>query len=78
MYDEDFRVPVGARRGGMDMQLAEQPAERLVLLQGQRLIAEENHLMRHQCIVDFREGLVAERLRQVDAGNLGPDHRVDR
>ena len=42
------------------------------------LVAEEDDQMFHQRLVDFREGLVAERLAQVDAGNLRPQHRADR
>ena len=45
----------------MDVQLAEQPAERLVLIERQLLVAEEDHLMRHQRVVHFLELLIAER-----------------
>ena len=65
--------PSGPWRVGMDVQLAEQPAERLVLVERQFLVAEEHHLMRHQRVVHFLELLIAERTAQIDAGNLGAD-----
>ena len=60
------------------MQLAELAAERLVLIEAELLVAEEDHLMRHQRIVNFLEHLIAERLRQVDPRDLRPDNRADR
>ena len=39
------------------------------------LVAKEDDLMRHQRVVHLLERLVAERLRQIDASNLGADHR---
>ena len=68
----------GAGRVRMDVQLAEQAAECLVLIEGQLLVAEEQHLMRHQRVVHFLELLVAERLAQVDAGNFRADGRGGR
>ena len=49
------------RRGWMDRQIAEPPAERLVLLMSQRLVAEEHDEVFHQCVVHFLELLIAER-----------------
>ena len=59
----------------MHRQFAEQPAERLVLVVRQVLVAEEDHQVFHQRVVHFLELLVAERARQIDPGNLGPDMR---
>jgi len=39
----------------MDVQGAEEPAERLVLFQGHFLITKEDHLMLDQRVVDFLE-----------------------
>ena len=58
---------------GMDVQLAEAAAERLVLLVRQLLVAEEDHQVLHQRVMDLLEGLVAERPGKVDAGNLRAD-----
>ena len=59
----------------MDVQLAEQAAERLVLLKRQLLVAEEDHLVRHQRVVHFLELLIAQRLRQIDPGDFRADRR---
>jgi hypothetical protein len=47
VHDDDFRMPVRARRGGMDRERAEALPERLVLVEAHFLIAKEDHLMRH-------------------------------
>jgi hypothetical protein len=57
----------------MDVQLAETAAERFVLLQVDVLVAEEDHEMAQQGLVDGLDRVVAERPREIDAGNLGPD-----
>ncbi len=62
----------------MDVQFAEQPAEILVLLDGHFLVAEEDDQVVHQRVVDFLEGLIAERLREVDPADLGADARRQR
>ena len=59
------------------MQWPETPAEILVLIKRHLLIAEEDNLMLDQCIVNLLKHLVAERFREVRAGNLGTDVRAD-
>jgi hypothetical protein len=49
------------RRGRVDRQLAEPPAERLVLVVCQRLVAEKHDEVFHQRVVHFLELLIAER-----------------
>ena len=66
------------RTEGMDMQLPEPPAEILVLVQRHLLVAEEDHLMAHQRIVDFGELVVAHRLSEIDAVDFRPDGRRQR
>ena len=44
-----------------------------MLVDGHRLIAKEQHLMFHQGVVQFLELLVAKRLAQIDAVDLGTD-----
>ena len=65
--------PSGPWRVRMDVQFAEQAAERLVLVERQLLVAEEDHLMRHQRVVHFLELLVAERLAEIDTEDLRAD-----
>ena len=72
------RVPGAEDR--MDVQFAEQAGERLVLLHSHVLITEEDDLVFHEGIVNLREGLVAQRPRQIDAADLGADagrQRID-
>ena len=57
----------------MDVQLAEAAAELLVLVVRHLLVAEEDHQVLHQRVVHFLELLVAERLGEVDAGDLRAD-----
>ena len=73
VHRQDLRVAFGAARVGMDRQFTEQTAERLVLIQGQLLVAEEQHLMRHQRVVHFLELLIAQEAGEIDAGDLGTD-----
>ena len=65
------------RRVGMNVQLAEPAAERLVLFDRHLLVAEEDHQILHQRIVHFLELLVAEILRQIDTENFGADDRIE-
>ena len=55
------------------MQLAEAQAQLLVPLRAQRLVAEEDHQVLHQGVVDVLELLVGERPGQVDGRNFGAD-----
>src|SRR6185312_12002562 len=59
----------------MDREVAEAAAEILLLVDGQILVAEEDHQVFHQRIVHLLELLVAERARQVDPADFGPDMR---
>src|SRR5262249_32715130 len=71
---------MAVRPGGVrvDVQFTEQPAERLVLVEGQFLVAEEPHLMIHQGVMHFLELLVAQWLAEIDAEDLGADDRRHR
>src|SRR5262249_13133888 len=72
MHDADLGMAVDLGLGGrMDQQLAEQAAERLVLLDADLLVAEEDHLMRHQRIVQLAHLVVRQGLAEIDAEDLG-------
>src|SRR5258707_14907335 len=74
--DQNLRMlRSGAGRGGMQVQLAEAAAERLVLVVGELLVAKEDHQVRHQCVVNFLKGLVAEWLGEVDTEKLRTEPR---
>ena len=53
-------------------------AERLLLLEVDVLVAEEDHEMAQQGVVDLLERLVAERAGEIDAADLGTDHGAQR
>ena len=59
----------------MRHEIAEPPAEILVLVVRQMLVAKKDHQVFHQRVVHFLELLVAERARQVDPADLGADMR---
>src|SRR5262245_26483851 len=72
--DEDLRVALHEPwRRRMHMQLPEAAAESLVLFGREVLIAEEDHLVLGELVPDLGERLLVERLREVDAGQLGTD-----
>ena len=73
--DHHLGVAGNRRRRRMHVQLAEAAAERHLLLVVHLLVAEEDHEVLHQRVVHFLEDLVSHRLRQVDAEDLGADHR---
>ena len=67
-------------RARMNMQLAEIPSEPLVGFHIHRLIAEEQHLVLRQRLMQFLDLAVAERVRQRDAVDLRANagcHRRD-
>ena len=76
MDGDDLRVAVRRGCGRMDMQLTEAPAKGLVFIEGHVLAAEKDDLMRHQGIVDTLDRGIAERLRDINAADLGADHRA--
>ena len=57
----------------MDVQLAKETSERLLLVQGHLLIAEEDDLMLDQRVVNLLESLIAERFGQINTRDLRPD-----
>src|ERR1700722_10581825 len=67
MHRQNFWMSLGPFGVRMNRQFAKQPPERLVLIQRQFLISEEQNLVRHQRIVHFLELLIAKRTRQIDA-----------
>ena len=74
MQRQDFRMPLNARCDRMHMQCSEAPPEILVLIGRQMLIAEEDHLIFNQRVMDLLKCLIADILGQVDAA----DHRAKR
>src|SRR5262245_5379445 len=70
--DEDLRMTLHqAGSGGVHVELAKAPAEGLVLLGGEVLIAEEDDPAVDQAVVDLLEGRLGQRLREVDAADHG-------
>jgi hypothetical protein len=63
------------RRGGMNVQLAEQPSKGKMLLWRNALLAEKDDDVLGQRTMDFIHHPVRQRLRQVDAIDLRPDDR---
>ena len=59
----------------MEVQFAEAAAEIEVLVLADVLVAEEDHQVLRQRAVDLLEGLVAQRLREIDAADLRADDR---
>jgi hypothetical protein len=57
----------------MNMQRPKASTELLMLLDRHSLIAEEDHQIVHQCVVQFLELLVAERFGEIDAVDLRAD-----
>ena len=62
----------------MNVELAEASAEGLVLVDGELLIAEEDHQVAHQCRMNFVELQRGERLPKIDAEDLRADGRGER
>ena len=73
-----LRDGLGRIRGRMDVQLAEPPSQRLLLVQVEGLVAEEEHLVLDQGVVQLLELLVAQGRGEIDAGHLGTDPRRQR
>ena len=74
--DEDLGVALEQRRRRrVDVQLAEEPAERLLLVRSEVLVAEEDHAVLDERGVDLLERPLVERLGEVDAVDLGADVR---
>ena len=70
-------IPRLGRHERMHLELAELAAERDVLLGGDVLVAEEQHLVVEPRLVQRREGGRIAGLAQVDAADLGADRRRD-
>jgi len=67
----DLRMPLEQPwPGGMQMQLAEAPAEGLLLLGGQVLVAKEQHAVLGERVTQRSDLRIVERLRQVEAENF--------
>ena len=66
----------GRVRGRMDVQLAELAPERLLPIEVEGLVAEEQHLVLDQRVVQLLELLVAQGPAEIDAGDLGADPGV--
>ena len=70
--------PGTVRQHRMALQLAEMAAEGDVRLVADVLAAEEDHLVLQERRADRRDLVRAQRPRQVDAADLGPQHRAGR
>jgi hypothetical protein len=57
----------------MDVQLAETLPEGDLLLGGDVLVAEEDHQMIHQRLMDHVEGVGIQLLGEIDAEDFSPD-----
>jgi len=71
--DHQFWMVRGVRGRRMDMQGPELLPERQMLLWRQYLVAEEEHEIVGQSPLQFLLLVRAEGLRQIDAGDFGPD-----
>ena len=77
MHHQDLGVVAALRRRRMDVQSAEVAAERLVLLERQRLVAKEQHQVRHQRQLKRLDDLGRQWRGQVDTRDLGADDGRD-
>src|SRR5262245_11638767 len=76
VYHEDLGMPLELRRRRrMEVQLAEAPPERLVLLDREVLVPEEDDAIVDEGAVDLLERHLVERMREIEAGDLGADMR---
>ena len=75
MDDHQLRPARLVRRGGVDVQLAEQPAEGEVLVGRDVLVAEEDDEVLGERAVDLVQLAVRQRLGEIDAGDLRADDR---
>ena len=66
-----------AWRDRMDLELAEPTAEREMLLGGDVLVVEEQHLVFEQTVPQRRDGVVAHFFVQVDAVYLAADRGTE-
>ena len=73
MDRDDFGVAVDARDAGVNCEIAEQPAQRLVAFEIEVLVAEEDHRMFGERGLDLLQLAAAQRLGQIDAGNFRAD-----
>src|ERR1051326_8124136 len=72
--EKDLRMSLHERRRrGMHDELAEEPAERLVLVRREALVAEEDDLVLGERFVDLLERALVERLAEIDAVHFGAD-----
>src|SRR5215813_4978195 len=75
---KDFGMSLRTRRVWVNMQLAETAPERLVAFHVKRLIAKEQDLMLRQRLVQLFDLVVAERLGERQAVDLGANAGRDR
>ena len=74
IHEYDFWIAVeNSHRSGVDMQVAEAPAEGFVLGWGEILAAEEDDQMFEKSILERVEVGVAKRASENDACNFGAD-----
>jgi hypothetical protein len=78
MDRQDLGMSLGRVPGGVDVQLAERAAQRLLPVEVEGLLAEEEDLVLDQGVVQLLELLVAQGPAEVDAGHLGTDPRCHR
>ncbi len=78
MDGDDLRMPIDAGHARMDGQVPEQPAERLLRLMVDLLVAEEDHLVFGDGRVQFVHLPVGQRPGEIDAADLGADDAGER
>ncbi len=71
-------MAVGARRIGMDVELAEIAAEALLAVVVESVVAEDKHAELTERLVQLLHLAVGERASDVDASDLSADMRRDR
>jgi len=75
--DDDFRLVYKVGREGMDRELAEQRAERHLLVDRDVLVAQHDHFVLDQRVVDDLELRGTQRLPEIDALDFSADEAVD-
>ena len=73
---QDLAVFLVLRCHRMDLEVAEIATEVEMLLRGDRLLAEEEHLVLQQTGAQRRDRRLVERLAEVDVADLGTDRRA--
>ncbi len=76
--DHHFRVAGLGRHERMHFEVTELAEERDVLVGGDVLLAEEQHLVVEPGLLQLRKGAGVAEVAEIDAVHLGPDRRCER